>query len=66
MGLALLQFFNDPALIPPAMLGGALNGMPMTKSHRFCNKGLKHKVVMPIDFYSSGGINCGRQSPLPQ
>jgi NitT/TauT family transport system substrate-binding protein len=51
-----LQFFNDPALIPSAMLGGALDGGMLTYDQVIGSaaKGLKHKVVMPIDF-SNGG-----------
>jgi NitT/TauT family transport system substrate-binding protein len=51
-----LQFFNDPALIPPAMVGGALDGGMLTYDQVIGSvaKGLKHRVVMPIDF-SNGG-----------
>jgi NitT/TauT family transport system substrate-binding protein len=51
-----LQFFNDPALIPSAMLGSALDGGMLTYDQVVGGvaKGLKHKVVMPIDF-SNGG-----------
>lgn len=51
-----LQFFNDPALIPSAMLGSALDGGMLTYDQVVSSaaKGLKHKVVMPIDF-SNGG-----------
>ena len=51
-----LQFFNDPALIPSAMLGSALDGGMLTYDQMVGGvaKGLKQKVVMPIDF-SNGG-----------
>lgn len=51
-----LQFFNDPALIPSAMAGGALDGGMLTYDQVVGGvaKGLAHKVVMPIDF-SNGG-----------
>ncbi|MDD0842422.1 ABC transporter substrate-binding protein [Pseudomonas sp. Gutcm_11s] len=51
-----LQFFNDPALIPSAMLGSALDGGMLTYDQVVGGvaKGLAHKVVMPIDF-SNGG-----------
>lgn len=51
-----LQFFNDPALIPSAMVGGALDGGMLTYDQVIGSvaKGLKHRVVMPIDF-SNGG-----------
>lgn len=51
-----LQFFNDPALIPTAMAGGALDGGMLTYDQVVGGvaKGLAHKVVMPIDF-SNGG-----------
>ncbi len=51
-----LQFFNDPALIPTAMVGGALDGGMLTYDQVVGGvaKGLKHRVVMPIDF-SNGG-----------
>jgi NitT/TauT family transport system substrate-binding protein len=51
-----LQFFNDPAMIPSAMAGGALDGGMLTYDQviNSAAKGLAHKVVMPIDF-SNGG-----------
>lgn len=51
-----LQFFNDPALIPSAMLGGAIDGGMLTYDQVVGGvaKGLSQKVVMPIDF-SNGG-----------
>lgn len=51
-----LQFFNDPALIPSAMLGSALDGGMLTYDQVVGGvaKGLTQKVVMPIDF-SNGG-----------
>ncbi|QGZ31335.1 ABC transporter substrate-binding protein [Stutzerimonas stutzeri] len=51
-----LQFFNDPALIPTAMLSRALDGGMLTYDQVVASvaKGLKHRVVMPIDF-SNGG-----------
>ncbi|MFD1698392.1 ABC transporter substrate-binding protein [Halopseudomonas phragmitis] len=51
-----LQFFNDPALIPSAMAGRALDGGMLTYDQVVGSvaKGLKHRVVMPIDF-SNGG-----------
>ncbi|MBC9248763.1 nitrate ABC transporter substrate-binding protein [Pseudomonas alcaligenes] len=51
-----LQFFNDPALIPSAMVGSALDGGMLTYDQVVggAAKGLNHKVVMPIDF-SNGG-----------
>ncbi len=51
-----LQFFNDPALIPTALASKALDGGTLTYDQVINSvaKGLKHKVVMPIDF-SNGG-----------
>lgn len=51
-----LQFFNDPALIPTAMASKAVDGGMLTYDQVINSvaKGLKHKVVMPIDF-SNGG-----------
>ena len=51
-----LQFFNDPALIPTALLGGSLDGGMLTYDQVIgsVSKGIKHRVVMPIDF-SNGG-----------
>ena len=50
-----LQFFNDPALIPTAMVSRALDGGMLTYDRvASVAKGLKHRVVMPIDF-SNGG-----------
>lgn len=51
-----LQFFNDPALIPSAMASRAVDGGMLTYDQVVGSvaKGLKHKVVMPIDF-SDGG-----------
>lgn len=51
-----LQFFNDPALIPTAMTGGALDGGMLTYDQVVGGvaKGQPYRVVMPIDF-SNGG-----------
>ncbi|MDF3934598.1 ABC transporter substrate-binding protein [Pseudomonas citronellolis] len=51
-----LQFFNDPALIPTALTGGALDGGMLTYDQVVGGvaKGQSYKVVMPIDF-SNGG-----------
>ncbi|PZR66946.1 MAG: nitrate ABC transporter substrate-binding protein, partial [Stutzerimonas stutzeri] len=51
-----LQFFNDPALIPTAMVSRALDGGMLTYDQVVASvaKGLRHRVVMPIDF-SYGG-----------
>lgn len=51
-----LQFFNDPALIPTAMASHALDGGMLTYDQVIASasKGLKQRVVMPIDF-SNGG-----------
>ena len=51
-----LQFFNDPALIPTAMVSRALDGGMLTYDQVVASvaKGLRHRVVMPIDF-SNGG-----------
>ncbi|UAW98521.1 ABC transporter substrate-binding protein [Halopseudomonas nanhaiensis] len=51
-----LQFFNDPALIPSAMASRAVDGGMLTYDQVVGSvaKGLKHQVVMPIDF-SNGG-----------
>lgn len=51
-----LQFFSDPALIPPALAGGSIDGAMLTYDQVVASdaKGLKHRVVMPIDF-SNGG-----------
>lgn len=51
-----LQMFNDPALIPPAVTGGSVDGGMITYDQVISNvaKGATMKVVMPID-YSNGG-----------
>ncbi|MGE8154124.1 ABC transporter substrate-binding protein [Pseudomonas vancouverensis] len=51
-----LQLFSDPTLIPTAMIGGALDGGTLTYDQVVMSaaRGVKHKVVMPID-YSNGG-----------
>ena len=47
-----LKFFNDPALIPTAVASGAVDGGMQTYDQVIGSvaKGLKQKVVMPIDF----------------
>lgn len=51
-----LQFFTDPALIPPALASGAVDGAMVTYDQVIGEvaKGRSMKVVMPID-YSNGG-----------
>jgi len=51
-----LQVFNDPALIPPAIEGGAVDGGHLTYDQVIgvVAKGSTERVVMPID-YSAGG-----------
>lgn len=51
-----LQFFSDPALIPPAIESGALDGGMLTYDQVIAQvaKGSSQRVVMPID-YSDGG-----------
>ncbi len=51
-----LQVFNDPALIPPAIEGGAVDGGHLTYDQVIgvVAKGSTQRVVMPID-YSAGG-----------
>lgn len=51
-----LQNFTDPALIPSAMSGGAVDGGMLTYDQviNAAAQGLAFKVVMPID-YSNGG-----------
>ncbi len=51
-----LQVFADPALIPPALVGGSVQGAMVTYDQVIGQvaKGVNHKVVMPID-YSNGG-----------
>lgn len=51
-----LQMFSDPALIPPALVGGSVQGAMVTYDQVVGQvaKGINHKVVMPID-YSNGG-----------
>ncbi|MBI1397908.1 MAG: nitrate ABC transporter substrate-binding protein [Betaproteobacteria bacterium] len=51
-----LQTFNDPALIPPAVTGGTVDGGMITYDQvvSAVAKGSTMRVVMPID-YSSGG-----------
>lgn len=51
-----LQVFSDPALIPPALIGGSVQGAMVTYDQVIGQvaTGVKHKVVMPID-YSNGG-----------
>ncbi|MBL8534082.1 MAG: ABC transporter substrate-binding protein [Betaproteobacteria bacterium] len=51
-----MQVFNDPALIPPAVTGGSVDGGMVTYDQVISSvaKGSTMKVVMPID-YSNGG-----------
>jgi NitT/TauT family transport system substrate-binding protein len=51
-----LQFFTDPALIPPAIAGGSVDGGMLTYDQVIGSvaKASPMKVVMPID-YSNGG-----------
>jgi NitT/TauT family transport system substrate-binding protein len=51
-----LQVFSDPALIPPALVSGAIDGAMLTYDQVIGQvaNGQAHKVVMPID-YSNGG-----------
>jgi NitT/TauT family transport system substrate-binding protein len=51
-----MQVFNDPALIPPAVTGGSVDGGMITYDQVISSvaKGSSMKVVMPID-YSNGG-----------
>lgn len=51
-----LQVFSDPALIPPAMRGGAVQGAMLTYDQVIGQvaQGVPQRVVMPID-YSNGG-----------
>ena len=51
-----LQMFSDPALIPPAIEGGSVDGGMLTYDQVIGQvaKGSTQRVVMPID-YSAGG-----------
>lgn len=51
-----MQIFNDPALIPPAVTGGSVDGGMVTYDQVISavSKGSSMKVVSPID-YSNGG-----------
>lgn len=51
-----LQIFSDPALIPPALASGAIDGAMLTYDQVIGQvaAGKAQKVVMPID-YSNGG-----------
>lgn len=51
-----LQMFNDPALIPPAVTGGSVDGGMITYDQVISSvsKGSTMRVVAPID-YSNGG-----------
>lgn len=51
-----MQMFNDPALIPPAVTGGTVDGGMITYDQVISSvaKGSTMRVVMPID-YSNGG-----------
>lgn len=51
-----LHMFTDPALIPPALDSGAVDGAMLTYDQVVGQvaQGKQHKVVMPID-YSAGG-----------
>lgn len=51
-----LQMFSDPAMLPPAITSGAVDGATLTYDQVVgqVGNGKKMKVVMPID-YSSGG-----------
>ncbi len=51
-----LQFFTDPALIPPAIESGAVDGGMLTYDQVIAQvaRGSTQRVVMPID-YSDGG-----------
>jgi len=59
-----LQFFNDPAMIPSAMAGSALDGGMLTYDQviNSAAKGLAHKVVMPIDFSNGGDAIVAEKS----
>ena len=59
-----LQFFNDPAMIPSAMAGRALDGGMLTYDQviNSAAKGLAHKVVMPIDFSNGGDAIVAEKS----
>ncbi|MEO8628379.1 MAG: ABC transporter substrate-binding protein [Betaproteobacteria bacterium] len=51
-----LQYFTDPALIPPAIVGGSIDGGMLTYDQVIGQvaKNIPMKLVMPID-YSNGG-----------
>ncbi|MFM0036984.1 ABC transporter substrate-binding protein [Paraburkholderia strydomiana] len=51
-----LQFFNDPGLLPAALTSHSVDGAMLTYDQVIGSdaKGMKQKVVMPIDF-SNGG-----------
>ena len=51
-----LRFFNDLALVPPAMASGGLDGGVLTYDMVVANvaRNMKQRVVMPVD-YSNGG-----------
>ncbi|MCJ0973218.1 ABC transporter substrate-binding protein [Pseudomonas sp. PS1] len=51
-----LQFFSDPALVPPGVASGGLDGAMFTYDQVLGGvaQGFDYKVVMPIDF-SNGG-----------
>ena len=60
-----MQVFNDPALIPPAVTGGSVDGGMVTYDQVISSvaKGSSMKVVMPID-YSNGGDAQSRAEML--
>ena len=59
-----LQFFNDPALIPSAIASRAVDGGMLTYDQVVGSvaKGLKHRVVMPIDFSNGGDAIVAEKS----
>ena len=59
-----LQFFNDPALLPSAMAGNAVDGAMLTYDQVVGSvaKGLPHRVVMPIDFSNGGDAIVAEKS----
>ncbi len=59
-----LKFFNDPALIPTAIASNAVDGGMLTYDQVIGSvaKGLKQKVVMPIDFSNGADAIVARDS----
>ncbi|MBB2494703.1 ABC transporter substrate-binding protein [Aquipseudomonas ullengensis] len=59
-----LQFFNDPTMVPPAMMSGALDGGTLTYDQVVASvaKGIPQRAVLPIDFSNGGDAIVAEKS----